>query len=197
MSTALSIILFFLAVVIHEIAHGWVAYKRGDPTAKVSGRLTLNPLAHIDPMGTIIVPFFLLVSGAPFLFGWAKPVPINYWSLHNPKKDMMLVGLAGPLANLILAIIVSIILKLHIVPVQLVFLKHFMILNVLLAVFNLIPIPPLDGSRILVGLLPAHLASYYIRLERYGFFIVFILIWLGFFQVIVWPLAGFVLQFLL
>lgn len=197
MNIAISLCLFFLAVIIHEIAHGWVALKLGDATAKLSGRLTLNPLAHIDPVGTIILPLFLVLSGAPFLFGWAKPVPVNFRGLHNPKQDMIWVGLAGPAANFALAIIVSILLKLKIaffIPFE--FLEYFMILNVLLAVFNLIPIPPLDGSRVAIGILPASLALPYMRLERFGFLFIFIMVYLGIFQLIVWPIVSFILQFL-
>ncbi len=106
----LSVVIFFFAIIIHEYAHGWVANKLGDPTAKYSGRLTLNPLAHIDIIGTIILPLFLILTGNP-VFGWAKPVPINYWNLKNPRKDMIWVGLAGPVANILLAVLANVILR--------------------------------------------------------------------------------------
>ncbi|MFC1753454.1 site-2 protease family protein [Thermoproteota archaeon] len=192
-----SLILFFLAVIIHECAHGWVALKLGDPTAKHSGRLTLNPLAHIDPVGTIILPLFLAISGSPFLFGWAKPVPVNFSGLNNPKKDMMWVGLAGPAANILLAIIVSLFIKLEITILPLQYLETFLIVNLVLAVFNLMPIPPLDGSRVLVGLLPPKAAFQYLKLERFGFLIIFGLLFLGIFDYFVWPIVIIVLKILL
>ena len=191
-----SIMLFFLAVVIHEFAHGWMAYKLGDPTAKHSGRLTLNPIAHIDPMGTIILPLFLIMTGSPILFGWAKPVPVNFRALHNPKKDMIWVGLAGPGANIILAIIISLIIKLKVVFIPFQILEYFMALNLVLAIFNLIPIPPLDGSRVIMGLLPAKLAYQYIQLERFGFIIIVIMLYLGLFQIIIWPIVLTILKLL-
>lgn len=197
MDVILSLILFFLAVVIHEFAHGWMAYKLGDPTAKYSGRLTLNPLAHIDPVGTIILPILLIISGSPILFGWAKPVPVNFLGLNNPKKDISLVGLAGPIANIILAILISLIIKTKItfLPVQI--LEQFMVLNLVLATFNLIPIPPLDGSRVAMGLLPSRLAYQYMRLEPFGFIIIVVMMYLGVFRVIVWPIVLTILRFLI
>jgi len=192
-----SIMLFFLAVVIHEFAHGWMAYKLGDPTAKHSGRLTLNPIAHIDPIGTVILPLFLIMTGSPILFGWAKPVPINFRALHNPKKDMIWVGLAGPGANIILAIIISLIIKLKVAFIPFQILEYFMALNLVLAIFNLIPIPPLDGSRVVMGLLPTKLAYQYIQLERFGFIIIVIMLYLGLFQIIIWPIVLTILKLLI
>jgi len=197
MSMIFSIMLFFLAVVIHEFAHGWMAYKLGDPTAKHSGRLTLNPIAHIDPIGTVILPLFLIMTGSPILFGWAKPVPINFRALHNPKKDMIWVGLAGPGANIILAIIISLIIKLKVAFIPFQILEYFMALNLVLAIFNLIPIPPLDGSRVVMGLLPTKLAYQYIQLERFGFIIIVIMLYLGLFQIIIWPIVLTILKLLI
>lgn len=196
MGFLLSILLFFLAVVVHEFAHGWVAYKLGDPTAKYSGRLTLNPLAHIDPIGTIILPLFLLITNSPILFGWAKPVPVNFSRLNHPKKDMIWVGLAGPLANILLAIAISIIIKLKIVFMPILILKYFMSLNIVLAVFNLMPIPPLDGSRVIMGILPPQLAYRYMQLEQFGFIIIVIMLYLGLFGSIIWPIVLTILKFL-
>ncbi len=197
MNIIFSLVLFFLAVVIHEFAHGWMAYKLGDPTAKHSGRLTLNPLAHIDPIGTIALPLFLVATGSPFLFGWAKPVPVNFLGLRDPKKGMIWVGLAGPCANILLAIVISFIIKLRISLLPLEALQYFMILNLVLATFNLIPIPPMDGSRVVMGLLPDKLSYKYMQLERFGFIIIVALLYLGLFQFLVWPIVTIMLKFLL
>lgn len=194
----LSISIFFLAVVIHEYAHGVTAYWLGDRTAKYAGRLTLNPLAHIDPFGTILLPTLLVISRSPVIFGWAKPVPINYWGLRNPKKDIFWVGFAGPLANIILAVALSLLLKTGLVGAA--FITHLLLqgilINLVLAVFNLIPIPPLDGSRILISILPANLTKQYAAIERYGFIILFILLYFRFFDYIIWPIVNLLLAIL-
>ena len=188
----LSIPIFIFALVIHEVAHGWMAYKLGDPTAKFSGRLTLNPISHIDPIGTILLPITLIVMGSPVVFGWAKPVPINFFRLRNPKKDIMLVGAAGPLANIIFAFILAAAFRLlavaHTPLLAEVFFASIMV-NLILAAFNLIPIPPLDGSRILFSLLPPDAARKYMSVEPYGFVILFVLIYFGFLDRVVYPLV--------
>lgn len=195
-SFAISFALLLIAMTVHEFAHGAVAYKLGDSTARLSGRLTLNPLAHIDPFWTILLPLVLFLSTAGhFVFGAAKPVPVNYWSLKNPKRDMVWIGLAGPFANFILAFIIAGILRF--IPTQGVSAYLFfnlLTINVVLAIFNLIPIPPLDGSKILTGLLPADLSEQYVKLERYGFIILFVFIWLGLFDRFLWPLVGLVIR---
>lgn len=188
----ISISIFAFAIIIHEVAHGWVAYKLGDPTAKLSGRLTLNPVSHIDPIGTVLLPIALVLTGSPVVFGWAKPVPINFFGLRNPKRDIMLVGAAGPLANIMFAFILAAIFRLfpvlH-VPMVATLVFYSILINLVLAAFNLIPIPPLDGSRILFGLLPPEVAMRYMSIEPYGFIILIILIWLGFLDRFVNPLV--------
>lgn len=167
-----------LAITLHEAAHGYVARQRGDDTASQLGRVTLNPLKHVDPFGTIVLPALLLLTHAPFLFGYAKPVPVRFDRLKNPRRDMVSVAAAGPAMNLALAILAA--LLVHVVAFlppelarwSLANLAHAIELNVILALFNLIPIPPLDGGRIAVGLLPDFLAAPLARLGRYGMSIV-------------------------
>ncbi len=173
------------AIVLHEYAHGWTANRLGDPTAKLLGRLTLNPIKHIDPIGTIVVPGLLLfayLSGwtrSLFLFGWAKPVPVNFSRLNNPKRDMMLVAVAGPIVNVVLAFAVAQLIRSGLFAQWQEILQWALELNLVLAVFNMIPIPPLDGSRIVTGFLPNRLAYSYARLEPYGILIVLVLLQLG------------------
>lgn len=176
--------IFFLGVVIHEYAHGKVALMFGDHTAKYAGRLSLNPLRHIDPIGTIILPIMLILASRlsgkpPVIFGWAKPVPVNYWGLKNPKRDIIWVGLAGPTANIILAAILAYVVKIvtNLPEVVLFLIKYTITINLVLAFFNLIPIPPLDGSRILFGLLPQEAAKQYAKLEKYGLIIIFAILY--------------------
>ncbi|MDD5018865.1 MAG: site-2 protease family protein [Candidatus Omnitrophica bacterium] len=198
MSILISLVLFFFAIVAHEFSHAFVAYQRGDTTAANSGRLTLNPLAHIDPVGTLLLPILLVVLKSPVLFGWAKPVPINFSRLKNPKKDMILVGLAGPAANLLLAILGTLVLKTGLAsfPVFAQITASFILINIVLAVFNLVPIPPLDGSRVVMGLLPTPLAIRYYMIEPYGFIILFALLYVGFFDMIVWPVVNVIIHML-
>ncbi len=173
------------AIVLHEFAHGWVAYKLGDTTAKDQGRLTLNPIKHIDPVGSIIVPgafFFMHYFGLTkslILFGWAKPVPVNFRHLRNPRWGMMLVAAAGPLVNVILAWICVRLIALPFLSGIDYILGWAILFNLTLAVFNMVPIPPLDGSRIVTGLLPANLAYEYNRLQPWGFVIVVVLMQMG------------------
>lgn len=189
--------LLIIAMTVHEFAHGWTAYKLGDTTAKYSGRLTLNPLAHIDLFGTILLPFFLFMTTG-FAIGWAKPVPINYRALRNPKRDIIWIGLSGPMANIAFAFSLSLIWR--IIPLSysigLIF-ERLIYINMLLGVFNLIPIPPLDGSRILMGMLPQGLAAKYSAIEPYGFVIVAVLTWLGMFGFLIWPIVKIISRLLM
>ena len=181
------------AIIFHEVAHGWVAYRLGDPTAARMGRLTLNPISHIDLFGTVLLPLFLIIARAPFLFGYAKPVPVSFYNLNHPKRDMVWVALAGPLTNILLALGSVLSLKFLISlewppqhPFSSFFLavltplalmaKNSVVINVVLAVFNLFPIPPLDGGRVLVGLLPEPHSSMLARVEPYGFLIILLLL---------------------
>ncbi|MEJ1298840.1 MAG: site-2 protease family protein [Candidatus Sedimenticola sp. (ex Thyasira tokunagai)] len=192
------------AITVHEAAHGWMAMKHGDKTALMLGRVTLNPLKHIDPVGTVLVPlvtFFL--SG--FLFGWAKPVPVNWRNLNNPRRDMAFVALAGPGANLLMAVGWAVIIKLGVVLMSqwqwvglpLVYMGGAgVLINTLLMVLNLMPILPLDGGRILNSLLPPRLSYQFSRLEPFGLFIIIGLLMTGVLGKVLWPLVIFTINIL-
>ncbi len=187
------VIPLIFAITIHEVAHGWVANQRGDSTAKMLGRLTLNPVKHIDPVGTLLVPAVLFFTGSPFLFGWAKPVPINFNALKSPKKDMIAVALAGPISNFIMALFWLFILSFTLnISNQLLFemAKFGIAINLVLGVFNLLPLPPLDGSRVVTALLPNYLAYQYNKLEHYGLYILLGLLFLGVFEYVVLPIVN-------
>ena len=190
-----------LGIILHEVAHGWVAYRCGDPTAKYMGRLTLNPLPHIDPMG--LLAFVLTSLSGSFVFGWAKPVPFNPRYFRNPAKDMMLVALAGPLTNFLLAGLFGVLLwaVLHIFPPQqwmdstsyvfaLKTIQTGVIINFGLGWLNLLPIPPLDGSKVVAYFLPLNVALRYLSIERFGFLILLGLLFTGLLSMVLGPLVG-------
>lgn len=203
----LAFIGLLLALSVHEAAHAWAAFRLGDPTAKLQGRLSLNPLVHIDPVGTVMLPLLALATGLPLL-GWAKPVPVDGRYLKNFRRDFMWIALAGPASNLLLAVLASALLRaLPLLPVSvgaialveplLQFAYGFFRINIVLAVFNMIPVPPLDGGNVLSGLLPPRLAWQFDRLRPWGFLILYGLMFSGAFRVLVYPPAEFLLSWLL
>lgn len=186
------------AITVHEVAHGWVALQLGDRTAQMMGRLTLNPIKHIDPIGTLLIPGLLLMVGG-FMFGYAKPVPVTYQNLRRPKSDMAWVALAGPMANLVMAVIWVLVVKLGLGLYQsgvtigepmLYMGIAGVLINTMLMVLNLLPLPPLDGGRILTSVLPGPMAWQVSRIEPYGFFILLGLLYFGILGMVLWPMIG-------
>jgi Zn-dependent protease len=193
-----------IAVILHEIAHGLVARWFGDDTAARAGRLTLNPIKHVDPVGTVLLPLLLTLINAPYLFGWAKPVPVNFLNLRNPKRDSVFVALAGPLTNVLLAVLSALVIRVAgagspgtsppLIAIAALMSLQF---NVVLAVFNLMPILPLDGGRVLFGLLPREPARAFARLEPYGMLIVMVLLFTGTLNAVLGPVTTFMIRTLL
>ena len=195
----MQVVCLVFSVILHEVAHGYVAYRLGDPTAFRANRLTLNPLPHVDLFGSILLPLLLVMTHSSVLLGWAKPVPVNPGYFRNPRRGMMLVGAAGPLTNLALAVAGGVASRLLIpyAPLVSFFLAYLCITNLMLAVFNLIPIPPLDGSRIVLGFLSDEMAQTYLQLERWGFIIIFGLLYLGALDYVVNPATSFLRDLIL
>lgn len=200
------VVILIMSVVIHEVAHGYAAYVQGDPTAALQGRLTLNPIKHLDLLGSIIVPGFLMLLQTPFLFGWAKPVPYNPYNLSDQRWGELKVALAGPLSNVLLAVIFA--FGIRFMPglpePALTLAGYVVLINLVLAIFNLIPVPPLDGSKVLAGLFPIQMARFYKAIEGYGLIVGLVAIFLfleifpyimfGVFHVLVGPKTPYVLN---
>lgn len=190
MTLLMIFIILIFSIILHECAHGLAAERCGDSTARQAGRITLNPIPHLDPIGSILIPGIMilmsLVTGSGFIFGWAKPVPINPYNLNDPKRDMMWIGLAGPATNFAVALFLALVFRLLAISASLgaVILFYGITINLILGFFNLIPIPPLDGSRILTGLLPEKYAYKLSRIEPFGFMILIILFISGLFSFI-------------
>ncbi|MAF79576.1 site-2 protease family protein [bacterium] len=201
MDTIFLIIVLILSVVVHEVTHGFVADRLGDPTARLAGRLTLNPIKHLDPFGSVILPLLLAILPGSFIFGWAKPVPYNPYHLKNPERDAALIAIAGPLSNLLIAAIfgalvrISIVVNVPILAATYPLFAMIVWVNVILAVFNLVPLPPLDGSKVLFALLPR--SAYQMRafLERYGMILLVFFIFFGF--RIITPIINFLFELLI
>jgi Zn-dependent protease len=192
----ISLFVVFFAITVHEASHGWAALKMGDPTAYQLGRITLNPIRHIDPIGTVLLPLMLIIMGAP-PFGWAKPVPVNPLNLKDPRRDNLIISIAGPASNIAVALVAFIILKIlmgvnpsllyssggglaNLLSPLITIVYYTIVINVILAFFNLIPIPPLDGSGVVMGLISEEAAQKYEQIRPYGFFILILLIMTGF-----------------
>ena len=192
--------LLIFSITMHEYFHGLVAEKFGDDTARYLGRLTLNPLAHIDFFGTFLLPMLSIITGAP-VFGWAKPVPVDFYRLNNPRKDMIFIALAGPSINILIALVAAVLIRtliniegfFFVIPLF----QYMIRLNIVLGIFNLVPVPPLDGSRVVSGLLPPHLAFQYEKITPYGFFIILFLLTSGILHVLMGPVLNFIVSILL
>jgi len=201
LAVALGFGVLLISLTIHEAAHAWTADRLGDPTARLLGRVSLNPLVHIDPIGTVVLPLVAAVSHLP-LIGWAKPVPVNMRNLRDPRRDFMIVAAAGPISNLLQALVAALLFRGFLavgvgMGVALPVLERAVIINLLLAFFNLIPVPPLDGGNVALGLLPPALAASYARLRQFGFIILYALMLSGVASAIIFPPTNVFLRILL
>jgi Zn-dependent protease len=198
MEQIIMLVVLFFSVIIHEVAHGYIALLNGDPTAKLYGRLTLNPLPHIDPVGTILVPALLFLSHSGILFGWAKPVPVNPRNFRNLKTGEISVSAAGVLSNFFLAVLFAQLLPwTQNNPGVFLFCKYGVIINLFLMLFNLIPIPPLDGSKVIMPLLPLSWQRLYAQLEPVGFVLILLLLYSGLWSILIMPIFHFLIGILL
>jgi Zn-dependent protease len=201
----LSLVPFLLAITVHEVAHGYIAYRKGDLTAKLMGRISMNPIRHLDPIGSVLFPLMLAMSGSGVIFGWAKPVPVNSFNFKSPRRDMMHVSLAGPLSNFLLAMALAFVFRILLwVPGPDVLWSNPILqplaamivmgikISIYLGVFNLLPIYPLDGSHILEGLLPAEKARAFSRMSQYGWIILVVLLFSGMLHTIIGPAYRFI-----
>jgi Zn-dependent protease len=201
LAAAIGFGVLLISLTIHEAAHAWTADRLGDPTARMLGRVSLNPLVHIDPIGTVLLPLIASLTGAP-LIGWAKPVPVNMRNLGHPRRDFMIVAAAGPISNLLQAIVAALLLRAAlgagaVQPIVHTLLREAVLVNLLLAFFNLIPVPPLDGGNVALGLLPPRLAAVYGQVRQYGFIVLYALMLTGVASAIIIPPTVFCLRILL
>ncbi|MEK7162025.1 MAG: site-2 protease family protein [Patescibacteria group bacterium] len=189
MNILITFIILIFSAIVHEVSHGLMAERLGDDTAREEGRITLNPIPHIDPFGSILLPLVLLTLGSPIIFGAAKPVPVNFNNLRDPKKGMALVSLAGPLSNFALALVLVLPIKLGLAnEISYPILVQAILINLVLGTFNLVPIPPLDGSKILASLAPDFWMQKILSLERYGFLLVLVFLYLGWLNYLLVPI---------
>lgn len=200
MELVITLLILLFSAVIHEVCHGVMAYRLGDDTAKMSGRLTLNPIPHLDPFASILLPLFLVWAGSPIIFGSAKPVPVNFFNLRNPKRDMALVSLVGPASNFLLALAFAIPIRFGLVDSSTfgyTILLQAVILNLSLGIFNLLPIPPLDGSKIFASFLPGNMMYQILSLERFGFILIILFLYTGIIHSVLIPILNLFAQLLL
>ena len=201
LAAALGFGVLLISLTIHEAAHAWSADKLGDPTARMLGRVSLNPIVHIDPIGTLLLPIIATLTGLP-LIGWAKPVPVAVRNLRNPRRDFMIVAAAGPISNILQAIVASLVFRAVLSagvgqPLVLSVLGEAVLVNLMLAFFNLIPVPPLDGGNVALGLLPPRVAALYGQVSQYGFLILYALMYTGTASAIIFPPTNFFMRILL